>query len=68
MHLLPVITSSFGIRQESNSWVSGIKGKIFSSEKKDHFLDYAKNCDENIIQDWMKTIDVFSISFYFYSE
>ena len=33
------------------SYLSGVKGKIFSSEKKDHFLDYAKDCDEDVVED-----------------
>ena len=33
------------------SYLSGVKGKIFSSEKKDHFLDYAEDCDEDVVED-----------------
>ena len=56
---LPVGTSGLENKYGRNSLISGIKGKICSNEKKDHFLDYAKNCDENIVQDRTKIIEVF---------
>ena len=58
--VLPVGTSDLEIKYGGYSQISGLKGKIFSNEKKDHFLDYAKDCDEDIIQDRIKIIGIFT--------
>ena len=36
--------------------LSGLKGKFSSNEKKDHFLDYAEDCDEDVVEDRIKML------------